>query len=104
MAFLTADWAETLFFELRLGRRLLGVAVVDRLGDGLSSVYTFFDPDFSRRGLGRFAVLFEIDEAKRQGMRWLYLGYTIKQCAKMSYKDEYRPSQQYRRGQWERTV
>ncbi len=98
--FLTANWATTTFYEFRCGQRLLAVAVVDELDDGLSAVYTFYDPSESRRSLGRFAVLKEIELARERGLKWLYLGYWIGECRKMAYKTEYEPHQLYLRGAW----
>lgn len=79
------------FNEFRLGDRLVAVAVTDRLPNGLSAVYTFFDPDESRRSLGRYAILWQIEEARRTELPALYLGYWIRNCRKMNYKTEYRP-------------
>jgi leucyl-tRNA---protein transferase len=98
--FLTASWCTTMFYEFRAGPRLVGVAVVDRLEHGLSAVYTFFDPDEGPRGLGVYAVLWEIQEARRLGLPWLYLGYWIRECPKMSYKSQFRPLQVYADGCW----
>lgn len=100
MSFLTCSWATTWFVEMRQGDSLLAVAVVDELRDALSAVYTFFDPDYANRSLGRFAVLFEIEQARRQGLNWLYLGYWISNCTKMRYKNEYQPLQYFRDGYW----
>lgn len=102
MQFLTSDWAETLFIELRLGDRLVAVAVTDVFADGLSAVYTFFDPDLAKRSLGVQGVLQQIDLARSQGLDWLYLGYWIKPCDKMNYKADYRPLEAFRDGMWRR--
>ena len=67
------------------------MAVTDRLATGLSAVYTFFDPDEPRRSLGRYAILWQIEEARRSELPALYLGYWIRNCRKMNYKTEYRP-------------
>jgi len=99
-AFLVSSWCKTRFHEIREGRRLLGVAVVDHLDDALSAVYTFFDPDEARRSLGRYAVLMEIRLARSLDLDWLYLGYWVSGCRKMRYKDEYRPSQFFYQGAW----
>ena len=100
MDFLTASWAETIFLEFRLDKHLLAVAVIDRLDDAWSAVYTFFDPDHTARSPGRFAILTEIELTKRRGLEWLYLGYWIEDCRKMSYKIEYLPHQRYVAGRW----
>lgn len=98
--FLISAWSQTVFYEMRLRGRLIAVAVADVLNDGLSAVYTFFDPAFSRRSLGRFAILIEIVEAQRQRLPWLYLGYWIRQSEKMRYKDEYQPLEYFQNGEW----
>lgn len=89
-------------YEMRAERRLLAVALVDHVPQGLSAVYTFFDPAETHRSLGVYAVLWQIREAQRLGLPWVYLGYWIKQCAGMSYKDQYRPCEIYRQGRWRR--
>lgn len=100
--FLLSSWAETLLLELRIGATLVGVGVVDRMEDALSAVYTFYDPEYARRSLGRYAVLREIAHARELGLDWLYLGYWIDECRKMRYKVEYQPLEYYRDGQWRR--
>jgi arginine-tRNA-protein transferase len=89
--FLVRDLPFSRFYEFRLQERLLAVAVTDVLPNGLSAVYTFYDPDEERRSLGRFAILWQIGEAARLGLEALYLGYWIKNCRKMNYKTQYRP-------------
>jgi len=64
LEFLASDWAETSFVEFRQGDELVAVAIVDKLDDGLSAVYTFFDPDEARRSAGTYAVLWQIAEAR----------------------------------------
>ena len=90
-AFLTSEWGVTQYLEFREGEKLIGVSVCDRLDDGLSAVYTFYDPDETRRSLGVFAILAQIEKARSLGLSNLYLGYWIKQCEKMRYKIQYRP-------------
>jgi arginine-tRNA-protein transferase len=102
LAFLTTPWVRTRFLELRAAERLLAVAVVDELEDALSAVYTFFEPDAGPRSLGRYAVLREIELARARGMRWLYLGYWIEACAKMSYKAHFQPLEYFIDGNWRR--
>ena len=99
-SFLITDWATTIFYEFRKKDKLLAVAVVDELTDGLSAVYTFFEPNQSHRSLGRFAVLTEIEDARNQGLQWLYLGYWIADCKKMQYKDEYQPLEYFYQDKW----
>lgn len=104
MQFLTSDWSDTYFIEFRLKQRLIAIAVIDELENALSAVYTFFDPSYSRRSLGRFAVLYEIDFARQKGIEHLYLGYWIENCQKMSYKLDYQPQEHFTRGRWMNVV
>ena len=80
--------------------RLLGVLVTDRLENGLSAVYTFYDPLEDKRSLGTFGVLWQIMEARRLGMSYLYLGYWIKDSRKMRYKTHFRPLELLIRQRW----
>lgn len=98
--FLLGSQVDTAFFEMRVDQKLLGVAVVDHLPDAISAVYTFFEPDESARGLGVYALLWEIEYARRTGRNWIYLGYWIKDSPKMAYKTNYRPLEAYRHGRW----
>ncbi|MGD8614778.1 MAG: arginyltransferase [Gammaproteobacteria bacterium] len=100
LSFLTSDWCETLFVELRLDGAPVAVAVTDRLGNALSAVYTFFDPELKRRSLGTYAVLRQIELARATGCDWHYLGYWIAGSDKMRYKSRFRPMQAYRGGEW----
>lgn len=100
LGFLASRQIDTAFFELRAGSKLLGVAVADLLPDGLSAVYTFYDPDLPQRGLGVHAVLWEIAETARRGLEYLYLGYWIAESPKMAYKTRYRPIEILQAGQW----
>jgi len=89
--FIHSDWSDTALWEFRRDRQLLAVAVVDAMADGLSAMYTFFDPRQRRRGLGIYAILCQIEEARRRGLPWLYLGFWIAGHAKMDYKVDFRP-------------
>jgi arginine-tRNA-protein transferase len=86
--------------EFRLQQNLLAVSVVDQLNDGLSAVYTFFDPQESRRGLGTYAIQRLISEACAKKLQWIYLGYWIDACTKMAYKSNFRPHQVFQHGRW----
>lgn len=102
LSFLSCAGIETRFYDFRLEGRCIAVAVVDVLSNGLSGVYTFFDPDFTPRSLGVYAVLWEIEAARRLGLQWLYLGYWIEECRKMRYKNQYRPHELFMSGRWHR--
>ena len=98
--FLLCPWSETRLLEFRDGDELVAVAVSDRLPDALSAVYTFYAPERVSSGLGVYAVLWQIEAARRAGLDWLYLGYAIDGCRKMDYKRLYRPQQRLRDGEW----
>ena len=98
--FLISDWTETLFFEFRINKILIAVAVTDVLSSGLSPVYTFFDPDYENHSPGHFAILHQIREASARDLDYLYLGYWIKDCGKMSYKRRYSPLEAFIQDQW----
>jgi len=98
--FLASQHIHTVFYEIRLQKKLLGVAITDILPDGLSAVYTFFDPDEKRRALGVFAVLWQVAQAAERQLPWLYLGYWIKECSKMAYKGSYHPLEIFHNGRW----
>jgi len=84
----------TLEFEYRDQRaQLLGVGICDVCSKSLSSVYFYFDPDHSRRGLGTYAALYEINFAVEHGLPYYYLGYWVKDCTAMNYKSTYRPNE-----------
>ena len=102
LSFLTSKWMDTVFYEMRKEDKLLSVAVVDRLEDGLSAVYTFYETEEAQRSLGSFSILYEVSEARRLGLDWLYLGYWIKDCNKMNYKNVYQPLEYYRNNTWRR--
>ncbi len=99
-SFLVRSEQETYFYQFRSESELLAVAVVDQLDQGLSAIYTFFDPQVRHRSLGRYAILKQIQAAQQQQLEFLYLGYWIKGCQKMDYKIEYRPIQLLLDGQW----
>ncbi len=100
MDFLEAPWSDTQLCEFLLGEQLLAVAVYDRLASGLSAVYTFFDPDQGRRSLGTYSILWQVEETRRLGLDWLYLGYWIEDCEKMRYKGSFRPLQAFIDNRW----
>jgi arginyl-tRNA--protein-N-Asp/Glu arginylyltransferase len=99
-AFLSSVWNCTRYFRFYDKGRLIAVAVVDTLEDGLSAIYTFFDPTANRRSLGVYAILWEIEQTRKMGLEYLYLGYWIRDCQKMSYKADYRPLQVYQNSRW----
>jgi arginine-tRNA-protein transferase len=99
-SFLVEGATDSWFLEILEGDRLIGLAAVDQLDDGLSAIYTVFDPACEHRSLGTFAVLWQIEEARRLGLSYLYLGYWIAECKKMNYKTRFRPIEALRDGHW----
>jgi len=98
--FLLSRHIDTRFYEMRCGGALLGVVVLDALNDGLSAVYTFFEPAAKARALGVYAVLWEIEHARALELSHVYLGYLIRECPKMAYKENYRPLEALLDGRW----
>lgn len=80
---------------------LIAVSLCDRLSDGVSMVYSFFDPQYAARSLGSYMILEHVDYARRQGLPYLYLGYWIDGCRKMSYKSRFTPQQHLTPDGWQ---
>src|SRR5258706_11269169 len=78
------------------------ISIMDQLEDGLSSVYTFYDPQLVELSLGTYSILWQIEEAKRRKLPFVYLGYWIDESRKMSCKVNFQPIEGLVRGQWVR--
>jgi arginine-tRNA-protein transferase len=84
-----------------LGDRLVGVGYVDALDDGLSGIYFFYDPEERSRGLGTWNILSLIEQAARQRLPYVYLGYYVAECRSLAYKSSFVPNQVLdNQGQW----
>lgn len=99
-SFLNNAWDCTHYYRFYDKGTLVALAVVDELVDGLSAIYTFFEPDAHKRSLGVYAILWQIEAARDMGLDYLYLGYWIRDCQKMSYKSDYRPLELYVKSRW----
>jgi arginine-tRNA-protein transferase len=83
--------------------RLVGVCLTDRQGDGLSMIYSFYEPDHTHRtGLGNYVILDHIRRAVAEGLPYVYLGYWVEGSARMQYKVRYRPLEKLGRDGWVR--
>jgi len=98
---IAAQWSTSKLLEFRLDKKLVMIAVIDIFNDGISAVYTFFDPEFSNRGLGVFGILSEMDYALSCQLDWLYLGYWNPKTNKMSYKSNYQPMEFFDGQNWQ---
>lgn len=92
--------ADTFVVEFRRAGELVAVALSDALLSGLSGVYKFFAPELEKRSLGTFVILWHLQEAAREGLPFVYLGYWIEQSRKMRYKASFQPMEQLGPGGW----
>ena len=79
---------EVLYFD---EDKLIGVDLIDILEDGISSIYFYYDPDYSQYSLGKLSLYNQIKFASRSNKKWIYLGYYVQDCPSLSYKSEYKP-------------
>lgn len=82
----------------------MACCVVDIFYDGLSAIYSYFDPDQDRRSLGRFMVLALISQGQQMGLPHTYLGYWIKESSKMNYKASYQPLEVFDGQIWRKLI
>ncbi len=99
--FLLQTNVDTQLVEFREDGALRMVSIVDQLEDGLSSVYTFFDPDIPGASYGTYNILWQIERCLKLDLPYLYLGYWIAQSRKMAYKINFQPMQGYIEGSWQ---
>ena len=99
--FLVESCVDTLEMEYRLGDQLVAVALADRATDGLSAVYTYFDPTFSSLSLGTYSIMKQLSLCQDWGLRFLYLGLYVEGSPPMEYKTRYRPHERRVSGEWQ---
>jgi arginine-tRNA-protein transferase len=99
--FLLQSNVDSRLIEFRDGGSLRMVSIVDELQDGLSSVYTFFDPDVPGASFGTYNILWQIELCRRLDLPYLYLGYWIGLSRKMAYKIQFQPMQGLSEGRWQ---
>ena len=95
-----AKWCDTRLVVIRKEEELLAVAITDYLRDGLSAVYTYFDPGVPQRGLGIFTILQQVELAREAGLDYVYLGYWINDCDKMAYKNRFSALEYFNGHRW----
>lgn len=100
--FLLQTHVDTRLIEYTDNGRLCMVSIVDVLADGLSSVYTFYDPDAAGAAYGTYSILWQIAQCQHLGLPYLYLGYWIRDSRKMAYKACFRPLEALHAGHWQR--
>jgi arginyl-tRNA--protein-N-Asp/Glu arginylyltransferase len=98
--FLLHSNVATSLFEFRQDGHLVMVSLVDELVDGLSSVYTFFEPAVERASLGTYGILWQLKRCEQMNLPFLYLGYWISSSRKMAYKASFRPIEGLVGGRW----
>ena len=98
--FLLQSRVDTRLIEFVDGDTVRMVSLIDVLDDGLSSVYTFYDPDVPQASFGTYNVLWQAAQCQVLDLPYLYLGYWIAESRKMAYKAAFRPIEGYRDGQW----
>ena len=99
--FLLQSYVDSVLVEFREQGVLRMVSLIDVLSDGLSSVYTFYDPDIPHARFGVYNVLWQIELCRRLNLDFVYLGYWIEQSRKMSYKTQYQPAEGLIDGVWQ---
>jgi len=102
--FLLHSHVYSMLVEFREAGVLRMVSIIDALDDGLSSVYTFFEPDLRQASFGTYNVLWQIELCRQLQLPYLYLGYWIKESRKMAYKANFQPLQGYRQDAWQALV
>lgn len=99
--FLLRSSVDTRLVEFLENGELRMVSLIDVLDDGLSPVYTFFDPDIPGTGFGTYNILWQIGQCRTNDLPYLYLGYWIRDCRKMSYKARFRPAEGLLEDAWQ---
>ena len=100
-SFLTSSEKYSYFLEIRFEDKLVACCVTDALDDGLSAIYTYFDPDFEKSSPGTLAVLLLCKIAREMNLPYVYLGYWVKNSQKMHYKVQFQPLEIFNGDNWQ---
>lgn len=97
---LSCSWLQSSVIEQYIGAELVGVILLDPMPDGLSAVYSFYQPQ-AELAFGTLAILATLFHSQSQGLPFLHLGYFVADCTKMAYKANFRPQQRLIGGKWQ---
>lgn len=100
LSFIATKTDSTRFLQFHLDGELVAVSVMDMLAQGISAVYTYYDPRLKSRSLGTWIILWQTSLAKRLSLPYVYLGYWVDGCPKMTYKAQFQPLEILKGGQW----
>ncbi len=100
-SFLLNSYVEVAELSLWFEGKLIAVSITDVGHTGLSAVYCFFDPDFAWLSPGTYAILQQIELARKRDLRWLYLGMMVAENSHLKYKANYRPHERFIAGNWQ---
>ena len=101
ISFINSYYSDSQFLCMYQEEKLVGISVIDQFENGLSAVYTFFEPEQSNRSLGTYAILYLLKLAKLHRIPYVYLGYWIDGSGKMDYKRNFRPLQGFIDRRWQ---
>lgn len=99
--FLFSQWCESAFLRIKDEQQTIAIMCLDLLDDGLSAVYSFFEPSSRYKSLGCFLILKSIELCHNLNLPYCYLGYYIQSCSKMNYKTLYKPGQIFANNRWQ---
>lgn len=99
--FIMSRFSGSEFHVFYLKNQLIGVCVTDRMENGVSAVYSFFEPELQQRSLGTLFIMHLVKYGKLHRIPYVYLGYWVEDSQKMDYKSKFRPLQGYVDGQWQ---
>ena len=102
LSFINSDYTNTGLLVRRMNNTVVSVTVLDLFHDGLSLLYTFFDPDQSHLSPGKAAIIDCISYCKNNNLPYVYLGFWIEESKKMNYKTEFQPLEGYYQTEWKR--